>query len=53
MASLAMTSLAEKVKGTREHVAILQRAPKHSSASMGVVERAHWEIHSQTPTRTM
>ena len=43
----AMTSLAEKVKDKREH---LQQAPKHSSASMGVVERAHWEIQSQTRT---
>ncbi len=48
----AMTSLADKVKDRREHGAILQQAPKHSSASMGVVERAHWEVHSQTRTMT-
>ncbi len=48
----AMTSLADKVKDRREHGAILQQAPKHSSASMGVVERAHWEIQSQTRTMT-
>ena len=47
----AMTSLAEKVKDRRERDAFLQQAPKHSLASMGVVERAHWEV--QIHTRTM
>ncbi len=46
----SMTSLAEKVKDKREHGTILQQAPKHSSASMGVVERAHWEVQSQART---
>ncbi len=46
----AMTSLADEVRDRREHGAILQQAPKHSSASMGVVERAHWEVQSQTRT---
>ena len=46
----AMTSLADKVKDRREHGAILLHAPKHSSASMGVVERAHWGIQSRYRT---
>ncbi len=45
-----MASLAEKVKDKREHGTILQQAPKHSSASMGAVERARWEIQAQTRT---
>ena len=49
----AMTSLADKVKDRREHGALLQQAPKHSSASMGVVERAHWHLEIQSQTRTM
>ena len=46
----AMTSLADRVKDKREHGTILQQAPKQSSASMGVVKRAHWEVQSQTRT---
>ena len=45
-----MASLADRVNDRREHGAILQQAPKHCSASMGIVERAHWEIQSQTRT---
>ena len=44
----AMASVADKVKDRREHGAILQQAPKHSSASMGAAERARWEIQAQT-----
>ena len=48
----AMTSLADTVKDKREHGTILQQqqAPKHSSASKGAAERAHWEAQSQTRT---
>ena len=45
-----MASLAEKVKDKREHGTILHQAPKHSTASMEAVERAHWEAQSQTGT---
>ncbi len=45
-----MTSLTEKVKDKCEHGTILHQAPKHSSASMGAVERARWEIQAQTRT---
>ncbi len=41
-----MASLAEPVKDKREYGAILQQAPKQSSASVGVVERARWEVQS-------
>ena len=47
----AIVKLAELVKGRRTHGTSLQQAPKHSSASIGAVERAHWEIQSQTTTR--
>ncbi len=46
----SMASLAEKVKDKREHGTILQQAPKHSSASIGAVGRARWEIQAQTRT---
>ena len=46
----AIVKLAELVKGRRTHWTSLQQAPKHSSASIGAVERAHWEIQSQTKT---
>ena len=47
----SMTSWAHKANYKRDHGTILQQAPKHSLASMGVVERAHWEV--QIHTRTM
>ena len=41
---VTMTKLADLVKAKRSHATQLQQAPKHSSASIGAVERAHWEV---------
>ena len=46
----AAVKLAKEVQKSRTHTTKLEQAPKHSSASLGVVERAHWEVQAQTRT---
>ena len=44
----SIVKLSDMAKAKRSHSTILPQAPKHSSASIGAAERAHWEVQAQT-----